>query len=380
MSINATKPAKPRPDFPLFPHATGRWAKKIRGQLHYFGPWDNPDGALSRYLAEKDALIAGRKPRSQEDTEALTLYRLSNKFLNAKKALVHSGELTSRTWDEYAEACKLIMKGFGKFRLVEDVQPDDFAKLRKAMAKRWGPHRLKKMIQYVRSIFRYGEELIDKRIRFGPDFKRPSKKTMRLHKAARGPYMFQADELKRILNAAGQPMKAMILLGVNCGFGNVDCGRLPMSALDLEGGWVNFPRPKTGIDRRCPLWPETVEAIREWLAMRPEPKAEEDQGLVFLTVRGRSWHKAGLMDNPISKETRKLLDSLNINGRRNFYALRHTFETIAGESRDQVAVDAIMGHAKDNMASEYREWISDERLRAAADFVRRWLYDKRAAA
>ena len=55
----------------------------------------------------------------------------------------------------------------------------------------------------------------------------------------------------------------MILLGINCGFGNHDCGTLPKSAIDLEAGWVNYPRPKTAIERRCPLWPETIEAIRE---------------------------------------------------------------------------------------------------------------------
>src|SRR5262245_15904007 len=79
------KPAKPYPDFPLFPHAAGVWAKKIRGKLHYFGPWDDPDGALVKYLAEKDDLHAGRTPRDPAD--ALTVYTLCGKFVTTKKSL-----------------------------------------------------------------------------------------------------------------------------------------------------------------------------------------------------------------------------------------------------------------------------------------------------
>ena len=71
-------------------------------------------------------------------------------------------------------------------------------------------------------------------------------------------------------------MKAMILLGINCGFGNADCGNLPVAALDLDGSWVDYPRPKTGINRRCPLWPETVEALRVAFAKRPAPKTADD--------------------------------------------------------------------------------------------------------
>src|SRR6266566_1818210 len=131
------KPPKPYPDFPLFPHATGRWAKKVRGKLHYFGPWADPDGALAKYLEQKDALHAGRSPRP--DPEALTVKQLANTFLNRKQALVDSGELKRRTWKEYKATTDLLVGQLGKGRLVEDVGPDDFAAIRAKLAKRLGP-------------------------------------------------------------------------------------------------------------------------------------------------------------------------------------------------------------------------------------------------
>jgi hypothetical protein len=97
------RPAKPYPGFPLFPHATGRWAKKIRGKFHYFGEWSDPNGALRRYLVEKDDLEAGRKPRrvSEGVKEALTVRGMVGLFLDAKEINVRSGEMEQRTWKEY---------------------------------------------------------------------------------------------------------------------------------------------------------------------------------------------------------------------------------------------------------------------------------------
>src|SRR3977135_2089006 len=109
------KPSKPSPDFSLSPHAAGVWAKKIRGKMHYFGPWSDPDGAVKKYLEQKDALHAGRKPR--EATEGITVKDLVNAFLSANQALVNNGELARLTWGDYKSACDEIISAFGKSRL-----------------------------------------------------------------------------------------------------------------------------------------------------------------------------------------------------------------------------------------------------------------------
>jgi integrase len=307
----------------------------------------------------------------------LTVKSLANGFLNHKRDLHEAGELSPRTWAQYKETCDLLVAQLGKQRLVSDLGPDDFAKIRGRLVKRWKPITVGNFIQRVRVVFKYAadNDLIEHPVRYGQAFKRPSKKTLRLEKARQGHKLFSREEIHKLLDAASVPVRAMLLLGINCGFGNADCGRLPLRALDLERGWLDYPRPKTGINRRCPLWPETVSALKEALSQRPEPKCPEDGGLVFITRFGQAWHKDST-ENPVAYEVGKLLRKLGINGRKGlgYYTLRHTFRTVADESKDQPAVDYIMGHEIPHMSSVYRETISDTRLRAVVEHVRAWLF------
>jgi integrase len=407
-STTSKRPSKPRPDFPLFPHATGRWAKKVRGKFHYFGKVANdPKGqaALELWLEQKDALLAGRTPRVK--TEGLIVQDLVNRFLLAKRHLLDTREIVDRTFVEHFTTCKRVIDTFGWDRLVVDLASDDFERLRQDIAKNWGPVRLGNEIQRVRSLFKYGFEagLIERPVRFGPSFKKPSRKVFRLHRAKKGSRMIEPPDLHRIIAKAGVAMKAMTLLGLNCGFGNEDVAKLSIKMLDLKAGWMVYPRDKTGISRRCPLWPETIAALQEALAKRPHPADRAHDELVFLTKFKRPWQCCELseddgdeasaqngqagnngapkqytgpklkQDDAVSKKFTKILKALKLHRPGlGFYSLRHVFQTIGEEARDDVAVDAIMGHARDDMASVYRERIDDDRLRRVSEYMRTWLY------
>ena len=385
----ADRPKKPYPDFPLSPHPSGAWQKKILGKIHYFGKWgrivngkmvriegDGWKEALELYKADAEALHAGRTPRVKGDE--LTVKHLCNAFLTAKKEKLDAGEMGERMFDEYKATTDRLVSTFGKTRLVDDLAADDFRSLRAALAKQYGPVRIGNEVQKVRTIFKYGIDngLIEKTVLYGSEFKKPGKRVLRQHRAKSGKRLFEANELRKLIAAAGVPLKAMLLLGVNAGFGNADCGRLPLSAVDLERGWVEFPRPKTGISRRCPLWPETVAALRQSIAERPEPKGPSNADLVFVTKYGRPWSSGGT-SGAVSLETGKLLHRLGI--RRpgvGFYALRHTFRTIADATKDPNAIRLIMGHTDDSIDDNYTHGIEDSRLQVVTEHVRQWLFGK----
>lgn len=391
-------PPKPYPEYPLTPHPGGKWMKKIKGKIHYFGRWGHilngvmvrlPDDGVDEALAQYEAEVQGiHHPQlAQAQRDQLEVRHMCESFRLHKQALLESGEITPRTYDEYLATAMRLYKFFGRTRVVDSITPEDFVRLRSSIAKQWGPHRLGNEVVRIRSVFKHA-----KKSDVVPEtFKKPSHKVMRVHREERGDRYFEKAELHKLLNNAGVQLKAMILLALNTGYGNGDMGKLPIKAVDLEGGWVKFARPKTGVARRCPLWPETVAALRASLAERETPRSKEDRHLFFITPDG---HRCVRLSTTTSKNEDgdkvakhipvdavgttfgKLLKKLKLNDRqgRSFYSLRHTFRTIADGAMDQVAANSIMGHVDDSMPGTYRHHIDDARLQAVVQHVHTWLF------
>jgi integrase len=364
---------KPRPDFPLTPHkGSGQWCKKINGRVRYFGKLDNPAAAEANYNSKRVAYEDGREPRPIEVlTGRVDVAFACNSFLNAKRKRVESGEISERTWQELLHTSKLVTLAFGRDRLVSDLRGEDFDNLRAQLAKRLGPVRLANEIQRVRSIFKFAlaDGLIASPVQFGASFTPPSRRIMRVSRADRGPRMFKPEQCRQMVGAASDSMKAMILLGLNGGFTSRDCGTLPREAVDLKAGFIDYARPKTGVHRRVPLWPETVAALKKAMATTGD--------LAFLTERGTSFAKGKPGNDPIGLTFRRLLARLKLQREGlGFATLRHVFQTVAERSRDFPAVKAVMGHVDDSISEKYREQIDDDRLRATVDCVRVWLFAK----
>ena len=366
--------------FPLFKHATGQWAKKIKGRTCYFGV--DKDEALKQYVETKEDLEAGRKPRPTTDN-AVTVADMVNHFLTSKRERVETRELSQALWSQYFVCCDKVIAHFGRNRAVADLRPEDFAGLRSKVALRVGPVSLLNFITKVRVAFKFAFDfgLIDRPVLYGNAFERPTKGTLRRHKVARGVKRITAGEAWQLIDAADPQLRAMILLGLNGALGATDCSLLTRTMLAARPGWLDFPRPKTSTPRRFPLWAETSKAIEDVKPIRPDAKSPNHADRVFLTRAGQPWVRFNGEDgkratmNAVACQFTKLAKVAKV--KATFYTLRHVFRTVADELPDRPAIDLIMGHSDTSMAAAYREKIANERLIAVAKHVHEWLFAAR---
>ena len=91
---------------------------------------------------------------------------------------------------------------------MDDLASDDFDHLRVNPSRTRGPVALGNEIQRVRTVFKfaYDASLIDRPVRHGPTFKRPSKKTIRRAQQENGDRMFEAAQIRTLFEAASVQM------------------------------------------------------------------------------------------------------------------------------------------------------------------------------
>jgi hypothetical protein len=131
MTKEVVRPEKPSPDFPLYAHGKGRWAKKINGKIKYFGHWDDPDGALAEY---QDS-IRIKLTRST----GLSIGDACNLFLLSKRSSVESKTLSLRTFNDYKRTCKRLIESLGRDRTIQTLRPLDFLAYKTSFSKTNNP-------------------------------------------------------------------------------------------------------------------------------------------------------------------------------------------------------------------------------------------------
>lgn len=383
------KPKKPYPNFPCYAHPSGQWAFKCKGKTYYAGPWSDPDAAVRCFNEWRPLILQGIDPRRMEPVVrpgTLTVKQLCNQFLQNREQAVRDGEMTDRMFASYVAEAKRICDVLGRDTLVEKLASADFVRLRESYPASWGQTTRGDHIVKTRTIFTFAlkDGLIDRPVVFGVGFEKPKKQVYARRQSQefleRGTLDLTADECRRLVANSGEWLKAAILLGLNAGLGNTDVAQMTRGLIQPDG-WVVYPRGKTGVVREFWLWPETQDAIRIAQEARGEPCNADDGELLFLTGKGRPlvWGRADggrwIQTNNLTTAFGKLMRKLGIKRQDvGFYSLRRTFATVGSGSKDQVAVDYIMGHSGSTMSDLYRQRVDRCRLRDVAEFVRKWLF------
>lgn len=371
------------PEYPLSPHAAGQWCKKVRGRLHYFGPLEQHELAVKLWLHQRDWLLAGEEPPGPDD--GWTVGKLAAAWKADVEARRDAGEIVETHARDLLFAGRFIGEHLPRLRLVDKLTPTSFSSLREAVAATGRALRSQhNLISHIRAVFHWGAAMHHHQaVDFGPRFKPPGIDAIEREREARGTTRFiDRTTILAMLDQAKPAMKCMILLGINCGFYASDSIAIPFSRVHLDHRIPHhdFARVKNGRRRVGALWPETVEALRSYIAHH---RGNNESDCIILNQYGRPYN-----ENAVGRGIRTAWQNLAeragvvMSPGTSIGSLRHTYGTVADLCPDSQAVDLSMGHAPKGIRKRIYVQLNLgelDRLKAAADVVRDWLYHGKIA-
>jgi site-specific recombinase XerD len=174
--------------------------------------------------------------------------------------------------------------------------------------------------------------------------------------ASRIPNAISEDDAQKLIGAAESPFeRAMLLLMLTAGLRRSEMGAIRLEDVNLEGGLL-LVRGKGAKQRMVPLMPQAAEAIRNYLAIRPDV----DQPYLFLSPQGRR-----LANDFLNRTLRRILARAGLAKRITPHMLRHTFAThLVRNGVDVRTIQELLGHADLETTANYLH--SDTRAKETA--------------
>lgn len=413
-------PALPYPEFPLRPHRNGQWYKSVwnprtgKSEQYYFGSWRDDLGGdrainepFTGWLARRKAIKAGIDNVNIEPIGTVrTLGELMARFLAHKLGKCRVGELSRTTLGDYFREVKLFVEFLKPGTPPGGLRPEHFSAYMDHLvsARKLGRHSRRRVRAYITAMLNFGvKNNWYSMPGTGADWIAPATDpdSIRQAKARAGikdysDRILSGDEITQLLKRSSPNFRAMILLGINCGLGPADIGRLRWNMVDLERRRLKFPRPKTGVMRHGSLWRRTVRALKRVQKLKHNRRAMEDNrtsALIFVTRNGLPFYReveeqsvfeidgksvqkvTGVtIHKPILCTFGRMVRELKMDG-VSFYRLRHTFKTLGKKARDREALDLMMGHKDVSTGKVYdHEAISWRRIERVAKVVYRQLW------
>ena len=238
--------------------------------MYYFG--SDKQEALQRYI-DQAAYLHGCNHNAQKPvSDSMTLKQLYDMFLKYQFTKVKANVITAQHYNDQVSSLNKLMGFLGRRQRIKDISTLDLQNYKRKLQKQYtfSNHRLNLHISNLKTLFHWAKK--NDILKQTPNIDAISRSKI-VNKQRR---IFTHEEISKLIEVADIQMKAMIWLGLNCGFGCTDCSELQWKYLDLASGRVVFPRGKTGVPRNLALWPETIETLRvflrkvSWCSIRPE--------------------------------------------------------------------------------------------------------------